>query len=65
MAHLEFGQDRLAQAHPLQAFELAGGRSNSWLKCASGRRKRSTNLPEACAPNVHDVHDVHLHNCTF
>jgi hypothetical protein len=23
MAHLEFGQDRLAQPHPLQAFELA------------------------------------------
>ena len=23
MAHLEFGQDRLAQSHPLQAFELA------------------------------------------
>ena len=23
MAHFEFGQDRLAQPHPLQAFELA------------------------------------------
>jgi len=49
MVHLEFGQDRLIEPHPLNTFELAQGA----IKIRS--RPQIHHVPG----KVHDVHDVH------
>ena len=39
MAHLEFGQDRLAQPHPLQAFELGEALDRKTVSLSDSTRR--------------------------
>ncbi len=58
MAHFEFGQDRLAQPHPLQAFELAQRSVESPLEARFVTGKKSGKL--ACLRLVVPIENLRL-----